>query len=106
MVLEHSFTALFWSIAFYLVALSFRYFKEFDGLGFGDVKLMIGIGLWLGFVNTQLTVLWATLSAVIFILATTLITGGGSQNLRNQKIAFGAFLSFYTWLFWLASQSS
>jgi leader peptidase (prepilin peptidase)/N-methyltransferase len=105
-VVDHVLTSIFWPIVFYVVAKLFQRFRGIEGLGFGDVKLISGIGIWLGFIDTQLTILWATLAAISFLLGSSLVNGSKLSEITMRKIPLGAFLCFFAWVFWLKTNFS
>lgn len=94
----HAFGAVLWFGLFLLVALCARHILGEDGLGLGDVKLMGGIGMWLGPLAPLYVVLCASLGAVLTILVTQ--RGGDDQNSR-KVIAFGPFICLSAWVVWL-----
>lgn len=58
--------------------------RQVDGLGLGDAKLAAAAGAWLGWQMLPAFVLMASLSGLVFALAT--------RREANQKIAFGLWL--------------
>ncbi len=74
---------------FWLVQTAFKRLRGVDGLGFGDVKLMLPLGFLSGAWLLPLTVLAAGLSALAFALPAALLRG---HDLRGLRIPFGPFL--------------
>lgn len=74
---------------FWLVQVAFKRLRGVDGLGFGDVKLMLPLGFLSGVWLLPLTVLFAGLSALAFALPAALMNG---HDLRGLRIPFGPFL--------------
>ncbi|WP_027183545.1 prepilin peptidase [Desulfovibrio inopinatus] len=73
---------------FYLLNLLYRLSRGFDGLGLGDVKLMVSIGALVQLVGLPFSVLYASLSALLvspFFLI-------GKKNKSRTPIPFGPFL--------------
>lgn len=64
------------------------------GMGLGDVKLAIPIGLWLGLENS---LVWLLLSFVCGGLVSSILLILKKANLKT-KIAFGPFLIFAFWI--------
>lgn len=62
------------------------------GMGFGDVKMLAMLGVWLGPFGLPLVLLLSTFSASFFA-AYYLIKGQ-----RQQRISFGPFLAFGGWV--------
>lgn len=54
-----------WPSLFWLLARGYRNLRGIDGLGMGDVKLMIGIGILTGAAGTANVVLMAAISAIL-----------------------------------------
>ena len=63
-----------------------------DGMGFGDVKLMAMIGVWLGPVSLLPIFFVASMAGVIFGCAMTL-AGAKHHGLGLVKVPFGCFLA-------------
>ena len=84
-------------ISFWLVRESYYRLRGREGLGFGDVKLMAGLGAWLG---------WQSLASVVLIaaiagLAVTLPLALRRDQVAGLRLPFGAYLSLGAWLVWL-----
>ena len=78
---------------FWLVQVLFKRLRGVDGLGFGDVKLMLTLGFLSGVWLLPLTVLFAGLSALAFALPAALMRG---HDLRGLRVPFGPFLCLGT----------
>lgn len=91
---------IFWPLAFWLVAFAFRQRRGFDGLGLGDVKLMVGIGLWCGFYGTIWVVLSAALSGIALMMVLALPFRRDGPRLDQSAVAFGPFLCLSAWGVW------
>jgi len=63
--------------------------RQTEGVGWGDVKLTMAIGAWLGWEAVLQAVLVASLLVAFFGLAMTLLRGQG----WNQLLPFGPFIS-------------
>ena len=74
---------------FWLVQAAFKRLRGVDGLGFGDVKLMLPLGFLTGPWLLPLTVLAAGLSALAFALPSAFLRG---SDLRCLRVPFGPFL--------------
>ncbi|MHA6268374.1 prepilin peptidase [Aliiroseovarius sp. CAU 1755] len=94
--------AVLWSGAFLAVALGFTALRGIEGLGLGDVKLMAGIGAWLGLLAPIYLVLAAAVSAIVVLLTVSAISGNKSANTTKTGIAFGPFLCLSAWAIWLS----
>ncbi|SUB81699.1 Pectic enzymes secretion protein outO [Pragia fontium] len=77
----------------WLPAIVFKGIRQIEGLGRGDMKLLAGLGAWLGLDILPIVILVASVSALLFIL----ITQRNKKN-KNKRIAFGPFLAFAGWL--------
>lgn len=94
-----------WAGLFYIVGVAYLRFRGFHGLGFGDVKLMLGIGIWLGFSSTVLVVLAAAVSGIIAILLIGLLRRQNTDDILGAGVAFGPFLCLCAWSIWLFGES-
>ncbi|MBO6603901.1 A24 family peptidase [Boseongicola sp. H5] len=100
-VLDHVLGAVIWPILFGLVGYGFLRLRGRQGLGFGDVKLMSGLGLWLGFSGTIPMLLGAAVAAIATLLVFRIAEADHSDTLGTSAIAFGPFLCLSTWVVWL-----
>ncbi|MFZ5963014.1 prepilin peptidase [Thalassococcus sp. BH17M4-6] len=98
-VLPHLVGGLVWPLLFSAVAWGYERTRGKTGLGMGDVKLMAGIGLWCGLVDTILVVLGAALSGLLSLGIHAIVTGG--KGIAHSKLAFGPFLCLFAWCVWL-----
>ncbi|WP_159086865.1 prepilin peptidase [Loktanella sp. Alg231-35] len=90
-----------WPLLFWIVGAGYGKLRGWQGLGFGDVKLMVGIGLWLGFAQTTLVVFTSALSGIAVIALTKLINRQSTADIGTTAVAFGPFLCLSTWVIWL-----
>ena len=99
--LPHFLAALAWSALFASVLLLHRRARGLEGLGWGDVKLIFGIALWLGWDGTVLCVLVAALAGAGTQVA---LAAAGRQRADAPvpgAIAFGPFLCLSAGTIWL-----
>ena len=97
-MLDHVVGAVFWPLLTWTVAYSYAWLRGWSGLGFGDVKLMVGIGLWAGFSATIWIVMAASLAGIVTILAATVMRRQPLDEIGTSAIAFGPFLCLSTWI--------
>ncbi len=98
---EHVIGGVAWAVAFWLVAGIYAKWRGWQGLGFGDVKLMLGIGLWLGLNATTVVVFSASITGIIVILIMSAVGRAQIAELGKTGIAFGPFLCLSAWIVWL-----
>lgn len=99
--IDHIVGGLMWAGLFWFVAVTYARLRGWEGLGFGDVKLMLGIGLWLGLNGTTAVVFSASIAGVLFILAGHVTGRMQTVELDKTGIAFGPFLCLSAWIVWL-----
>lgn len=104
-MLDGAVAGVLWSGLFYIVGVGYLRFRGFHGLGFGDVKLMLGIGIWLGFSATILVVLSAAISGIVAILLIGLLRRQNTNDILGAGVAFGPFLCLCAWSIWLFGES-
>ncbi len=84
-------------MSFWCVREGYYHLRGREGLGFGDVKLMAGLGAWLGWQSLASVVLIAAVAGLAIMLPVALR--------RNQsaglRLPFGAYLALGAWLVWL-----
>jgi len=83
---------------FSLIAWAYVQLRGRAGFGEGDIKLFAAATAWVGLVAMPWLILIASISGLIFVLATQIVRGG---VVFNQRLAFGPHLSlglFVTWL--------
>ena len=90
--------AVLWASLFWLTAVVSARIMGRDALGFGDVKLIAGIGAWLGPIWPIYVVLAATLSALVILLAHAALY---RSSAAGTGIAFAPFLCLCAWAIWL-----
>ncbi|MBY5934922.1 A24 family peptidase [Tateyamaria omphalii] len=97
---DHVLAAVFWPIAFELIRRVFLWRSGFDGLGFGDVKLMAPIALCCGLIGSAQVVLIAAMAALGFVLISSLWRGRAAIHVA---LPFGPFLCFAAWVVWIST---
>jgi leader peptidase (prepilin peptidase) / N-methyltransferase len=88
---------------FYLLMVGYRFYRGRDGLGLGDVKLMIVAGAWLNWLTIAGVVESAALAAIAFHLIAAY--RAGHKLSATKSIPFGMFLAPAIWLGWLADRT-
>jgi prepilin signal peptidase PulO-like enzyme (type II secretory pathway) len=99
--IDHIVGGVLWAGLFWLVAGTYARWRGWQGLGFGDVKLMLGIGFWLGLNGTTAVVFSASIAGVLAILGGSVTGYTQDAKLDKTGIAFGPFLCLSTWIVWL-----
>lgn len=89
--------ALIGSVFFWLLGEIFKRLRGVDGLGLGDVKLMLMLGALTTWVYLSMAIFIAAFSAllVFFVMA---IGGYYQGKLKQTPLPFGPFLCFGTWI--------
>ena len=96
--LERGFEAVAVMAAAALFRASYRWIRGFDGLGFGDVKLVAAAALWIGIQGIPVLLLLAVLSALLSLL---ILRAEGHDLHGQQPISFGPHLAVGLWLTWI-----
>jgi len=86
---------------FWLVQMGYRWLKGIDGLGGGDVKLMIMLGAMVGVSGLPWLIL---LSSLLGILGSIILMIKGRAVTAKTAIPFGPFLSLATVLYVLGGE--
>jgi leader peptidase (prepilin peptidase)/N-methyltransferase len=84
-------------MSFWLVREGYYRLRNREGLGFGDVKLMAGLGAWLGWQSLASVVLIAALAGLAVMLPVAL----RRDQTAGLRLPFGAYLALGAWLVWL-----
>ncbi|WP_299695276.1 A24 family peptidase [uncultured Tateyamaria sp.] len=93
--------AMVWAGVFLLVQRGAQLAMGRPALGLGDVKLIAGVGAWLGPVAPIYVTLFASLGAIAALLALTALRREKIGDLAGTGIAFGPFLCLSAWAVWL-----
>ena len=81
-----------------IVAVLYQSIKKKIGLGWGDVKLIAGLGAWLGLESLPLLIFLSSISGIVFIFLRGIKTG---KQIYNDKVPFGPFLCIIGWSLWV-----
>ena len=104
-VWEHLLGAVVWPLVFWLVGVVYLRWRGIHGLGFGDVKLMAGIALWVGYFGAVQVVLAASLAGIAVLLAYMVLRRGRMAEIGKSAVAFAPFLCLSAWVEWLQGVS-
>ncbi|WP_159980198.1 prepilin peptidase [Roseobacter cerasinus] len=96
---EHVIGALFWAAGFEVIRRIFIWRAGFDGLGFGDVKLMIPLALLCGPISAAQMVFLAAVAA-LGVMAVVVVVR--KLPITGVALPFGPFLCFATWITWIS----
>ena len=77
---------------------AYRFFRQREGIGLGDVKLSAVAGVWLSWTTAALAIEFAGLVALIVVLIGSL---GGKRISGATQIPFGLFFAPAIWAGWL-----
>lgn len=80
------------------VAALYRRWRNREGLGLGDIKLMAAGGAWVGWQGLSTVLLWAVFLAFISLMIMAL---RGTRLSGDTALPFGPFLAAGIWLAWL-----
>ena len=69
---------------FFLISKLFLYIKKKEGLGFGDVKIIGAIGIWLGIEATLIVIIYSSLLGILV----------GTAMIMSRKIEKGDYLPY------------
>ncbi|WP_322892205.1 MULTISPECIES: A24 family peptidase [unclassified Yoonia] len=100
-ILDHALGAMIWPLLFWFVATGYMRMRGWQGLGFGDVKLMVGIGVWLGFHQATQVVFAAALSGILAVVVFGLMKRKSFADIGSRAVAFGPFLCLSAWVTWV-----
>ncbi|MCU0826016.1 MAG: A24 family peptidase [Tabrizicola sp.] len=89
--------ALVWPLMIWGIVLVHAWLRGRQGFGFGDVKLLSGIGVWVGFHGVTTTLLVASFSGILAILALASLRRQPLAEAAANVIAFGPFLCLSCW---------
>ena len=94
----HLFAGLLGSLVFFFVGWLYARASGRIGLGFGDVKLIGAIGLWVGPVGLPSVIFLSATSGIVAILLLRALR----KRSYEEKIPFGPFIAtagFWVWVF-------
>ena len=89
---------------FYLIRTFYREIRGREGLGLGDVKLILATGAWTGLLGVSYVILLACILAISYFSIAQLTAG--EKLTRHSAIPFGTFLAPSMWLVWVFLQMS
>lgn len=95
--------ALLAGTSLYVIKAGYERVRHVEGLGLGDVKLFAAGGAWLGPGDLAVTLLLASLAALIAVAIAMVITGRRGIT-RMTPLPFGAFIAPAIWLVWIYQQ--
>ncbi len=73
-----------------LIQTAFRAYRGYDGLGWGDVKFVAAAATWTGLEGVPLTLLIASVSALVYVGARQMLDRGFNMH---HRVPFGPFLA-------------
>jgi len=97
-VVDHALGAVVGYLVFRTIAVAYRAWRDRDGLGGGDAKLLAAAGAWLGWQALPWVVLEASLAGIAAALLARLL---GRRVSRTTALPFGPFIAAAIWLVWL-----
>ena len=85
----------------YLINAAYKLWRGHDGMGFGDVKLMAMLGIWLGPISLLPILFAASLSGAFIGIMAILAARGKNADAAPAQLPFGCFLTpaALLWLF-------
>ena len=85
----------------YLINAAYKLWRGHDGMGFGDVKLMAMLGIWLGPISLLPILFAASFSGAFVGIMAILVARGKNADTAPAQLPFGCFLTpaALLWLF-------
>lgn len=96
---DHLIGAVIGLLIFPLLNAAYKKLRGREGIGFGDAKLLAGIGLWLGWPSLPLVLLTGSVSGILYVISNSIITK--NQIGYMTRLPFGSFLCLGAWVCWL-----
>ncbi len=96
--IDHVIGAMAGPVGLTVVAWIYRRLRGRDGLGGGDVKLLAGLGAWVGWIGLPTIILLSTIIALAGVFARMLL---GERFAPTDRLPFGSYLAAAGWLVWL-----
>ena len=87
------------TVLFFLLSISYRYFRGREGFGFGDVKLLGAAAAWLDWTAFLIAIEGATLTALAAYLLRQWVDDKPAKG--TAILPFGTFLAPFIWIGWL-----
>lgn len=85
-------------LALATLALAYKRLRGREGLGFGDAKLLAGLGAWVGWEGLPGAIFIGALAGLLFVAARSVVI---SKPSWTDRLPFGSFLAVAGWLTWL-----
>jgi leader peptidase (prepilin peptidase)/N-methyltransferase len=98
MMVDHMVAAIIGATAFLILRAVYSLARGREGLGWGDIKLIMGLGAWFGLESLPALVLLACITGFGIVLVQHV---RGSVIDRHLAIPFGACLCFAGWFTWI-----
>ena len=95
--------ALLGGFSLYAIKVAYARLQGIEGLGLGDVKLFAAGGAWLGPESLAITLLLASLGALVSVFISMVIARRRDFT-RRTAVPFGAFIAPAIWLVWIYQQ--
>jgi leader peptidase (prepilin peptidase)/N-methyltransferase len=89
------------ALLFLMFRVGYRFIRNREGLGLGDVKLAAVGGLWLGWMGAAIAIEIAAVSALTSVLVGMLC---GRSFTRTTRLPFGLFFAPAIWVAWLLAE--
>jgi leader peptidase (prepilin peptidase)/N-methyltransferase len=97
-IIDHVIGAVAGFCFFEVVAWGYQWWRGRVGLGGGDVKLLAGLGAWVGWIGLPTIILLSTFAA----LTATLVRGARGGGIRaTDRLSLGSYLAVAGWIVWL-----
>jgi leader peptidase (prepilin peptidase)/N-methyltransferase len=95
---DHALGAVAGFAVLFVLALAYKRLRGREGLGLGDAKLLAAAGAWVSWTGLASVVLVASATALAVVLVRSVL---GRRVAADERIPFGPYLCFATWLVWL-----
>jgi leader peptidase (prepilin peptidase)/N-methyltransferase len=89
------------TLLFFVLQNGYRWLRQRDGLGTGDVKLAAAGGVWLDWTTIPLAIEIAALAALTVYLSSYLLARQSGPLTLASRLPFGLFLAPAIWFGWL-----
>lgn len=91
-----------WLIGFFIILIFVSLIWSTNAMGWGDVKLLFVLMIWLGIWNWMILLWIACVSASVWVMLRSLVT---QQSIRRQKISFGPHIVLGAVIAWMMGET-